>query len=80
MLFFSLWVAFICLAIIAIPVAATLDKRKLRAELAAAEAEANRTKEESRRVIEAERESARSQLKGQVDQLSNKIIDRLLAA
>ena len=40
MLFFSLWVAFICLAIIAIPVAATLDKRKLRAELAAAEAEA----------------------------------------
>ncbi len=40
MLFFSLWVAFICVSIIAIPVAATLDKRKLRAELAAAEAEA----------------------------------------
>ena len=51
-----------------------------REALAAAEAEANRTKEESRRVIEAERESARSELKGQVDQLSNKIIDRLLAA
>ena len=30
--------------------------------------------------LEAERESARSELKGQVDQLSNKIIDRLLAA
>ena len=54
--------------------------RLYREALAAAEAEANRTKEESRRVIEAERESARSQLKGQVDQLSNKIIDRLLAA
>lgn len=40
MLFFSLWVAFICLSIIAIPVAATLDKRKLRAGFAAAEAEA----------------------------------------
>ena len=51
-----------------------------REALAAAEAEANRTKEESRRVIEAERESARSELKAQVDQLSNKIIDRLLAA
>jgi len=54
--------------------------RLYREALAAAEAEANRTKEESRRVIEAERASARSQLKGQVDQLSNKIIDRLLAA
>ena len=51
-----------------------------REALAAAEAEANRTKEETRRVIEAERESARSELKAQVDQLSNKIIDRLLAA
>ena len=39
MLFFSLWIAFICLTIIAIPVAATLDKRKLRADLAAAEVE-----------------------------------------
>lgn len=40
MLFFSLWVALICLCIISIPVAAALDKRKLRAEFAAAEAEA----------------------------------------
>ncbi len=40
MLFFSLWVAFICLSIIAIPIAATLDKRKLRAQFAASEAEA----------------------------------------
>ena len=45
-----------------------------------AEMEANRTKEENRRAIEAERESARSQLQGQVDQLSDKIIDRLMAA
>ena len=48
--------------------------------LAQAEAEANRTKEESRRAIAAERESARTQLKGQVDQLSTTIINRLLAA
>ncbi len=40
MLFFSLWVAFICLSIIAIPIAATLDKRKLRAQFAASEAAA----------------------------------------
>ena len=43
-----------------------------------AEMEANRTKEENRRAIEAERESARSQLQGQVDQLSDKIIDRYI--
>lgn len=46
MLFFSLWVAFICLSIIALPVAATLDKRKLRADFAAAEAEAMSDAEE----------------------------------
>ena len=40
MLFFSLWVVFICVSIISIPVAATLDKRKLRVALAAAEAQA----------------------------------------
>ena len=51
-----------------------------REALAQAEAEANRTKEESRRGIEAERESARAQLKGKVDQLSTTIINRLLAA
>jgi F0F1-type ATP synthase membrane subunit b/b' len=54
--------------------------RLYREALAQAEAEANRTKEESRRAIEAERESARTQLKGQVDQLSSTIINRLLAA
>lgn len=36
MILFFVWVAFICLSIIAIPVAAALDKRKLRAEFAAA--------------------------------------------
>ena len=51
-----------------------------REALAQAEAEANRTKEESRRAIDAESESARTKLQGQVDQLSNKIIDRLLSA
>jgi len=54
--------------------------RLYREALAQAEAEANRTKEASRRAIETERDSARSQLQGQVDQLSNTIIDRLLAA
>ena len=54
--------------------------RLYREALAQAEAEANRTKEESRRAIEVERESARTQLQGQVDQLSSTIINRLLAA
>ena len=54
--------------------------RLYREALAQAEAEANRSKEESRRAIETERESARTQLKGQVDQLSATIINRLLAA
>ena len=54
--------------------------RLYREALAAAEAEANRTKEESRRAIEAERDAARTQLQGQVDQLSSTIINRLLAA
>ncbi|BEV36748.1 F0F1 ATP synthase subunit B' [Synechococcus sp. M16CYN] len=51
-----------------------------RQALAQAEAEANRVKEESRRGIEAESESARAQLKDKVSQLSATIIDRLLAA
>ena len=38
MLFFYLWVAFIGLSIIAIPVASSLDKRQLQAALSAAEA------------------------------------------
>ena len=54
--------------------------RLYREAIAQAEAEANRSKEESRRAIETERESARTQLQGQVDQLSSTIIDRLLAA
>ena len=54
--------------------------RLYREALAQAEAEANRSKEESRRAIETEREAARTQLKGQVDQLSSTIINRLLAA
>ena len=54
--------------------------RLYREALAQAEAEANRSKEESRRAIETERESARTQLQGQVDQLSSTIINRLLAA
>ena len=54
--------------------------RLYREAIAQAEAEANRSKEESRRAIETEREIARTQLQGQVDQLSSTIIDRLLAA
>ena len=54
--------------------------RLYREAIAQAEAEANRSKEESRRAIETERETARTQLQGQVDQLSSTIIDRLLAA
>ena len=54
--------------------------RLYREAIAQAEAEANRSKEESRRAIETERESARTQLQGQVDQLSSTIINRLLAA
>jgi len=54
--------------------------RLYREALAQAEAEANRSKDESRRAIEAERESARTQLQAQVDQLSTTIINRLLAA
>lgn len=58
MLFFSLWVAFISVAILSIPVAATLDKRKLRIELAAVEAEAMRGMDESiAEVGEVEEES-----------------------
>ena len=54
--------------------------RLYREAIAQAEAEANRSKEETRRAIETERETARTQLQGQVDQLSSTIIDRLLAA
>ena len=54
--------------------------RLYREAIAQAEAEANRSKEESRRAIETERDTARTHLQGQVDQLSSTIIDRLLAA
>jgi len=54
--------------------------RLYREALAEAEAEANRTREKARREIEAQRETAQTQLMGQVDQLSAQIIKRLLAA
>ena len=54
--------------------------RLYREALATAEAEANRTREQARREIEAQRESAQGQLMAQVDQLSAQIIQRLLAA
>ena len=51
-----------------------------REALAAAEAEANRTREQARNEIESQRETAQSKLMAQVDQLSSQIIQRLLAA
>ena len=53
--------------------------RLYREALATAEAEANRTREQARREIEAQRESAQGQLMAQVDQLSAQIIQRLMA-
>ena len=50
-----------------------------REAIAAAEAEANRTREQARREIESQREAAQSQLMSKVDQLSAQIIQRLLA-
>ena len=50
-----------------------------REALAAAEAEANSTREQARREIESQRESAQIQLMSKVDQLSAQIIQRLLA-
>ncbi|TCD55669.1 F0F1 ATP synthase subunit B' [Synechococcus sp. BS55D] len=54
--------------------------RLYREALATAETEANRTREQARREIEAEREGAQAKLMAQVDQLSSQIIQRLLAA
>ena len=54
--------------------------RLYREAILQAELEANRTKEQSRRDIEAERENARVQLDAQIEQLSGQIINRLLAA
>jgi len=50
-----------------------------REAIAAAEAEANRTREQARREIQSQREAAQSQLMSKVDQLSAQIIQRLLA-
>jgi F-type H+-transporting ATPase subunit b len=54
--------------------------RLYREAIAQAEAEANRTKEQARREMDAEQDNARGQLRTQVDQLSNQIIERLLTA
>jgi len=57
------------------------DSDKLyREALAAATADANASREQARREIDAQRESAMSQLKGDADQLGALIVDRLLAA
>ena len=50
-----------------------------REAIAAAEAEANRTREKARREIESQREAAQNQLMSKVDQLSVQIIQRLMA-
>jgi len=57
------------------------DSDKLyREALAAATADANATREQARREIDAQRESAMNQLKGDADKLGTLIVDRLLAA
>ena len=50
-----------------------------RQAMAEAELEANRAKEENRRAIEAERNSARLQLDNQIEKLTTQIINHLLA-
>ena len=50
-----------------------------RQALAEAGLEANRAKEENRRAIEAERNSARLQLDNQIEKLTTQIINHLLA-
>jgi F-type H+-transporting ATPase subunit b len=57
------------------------DSDKLyREALAAATADANASREKARREIDAQRESAMSQLKSDADKLGDLIVDRLLAA
>ena len=51
-----------------------------REALAAATADANAAREQARREIDAQRESAMSQLKTDADKLGDLIVDRLLAA
>jgi F-type H+-transporting ATPase subunit b len=48
--------------------------------LATATAEANASREQARREIDAQRESALGQLKGDAEKLGDLIVDRLLAA
>ena len=57
------------------------DSDKLyREALAAATADANASREKARREIDAQRESAMSQLQSDADKLGDLIVDRLLAA
>jgi len=57
------------------------DSDKLyREALATATAEANASREQARREIDAQRESALGQLKGDAEKLGDLIVDRLLAA
>jgi len=57
------------------------DSDKLyRDALATATAEANASREAARREIDAQREAALGQLKGDADKLGDLIVDRLLAA
>ena len=57
------------------------DSDKLyREALAATTADANASREQARREIDAQRESAMSQLKSDADKLGALIVDRLLAA
>ena len=51
-----------------------------REALASATADANASREQARREIDAQRESALSQLKTDADKLGDLIVDRLLAA
>jgi F-type H+-transporting ATPase subunit b len=57
------------------------DSDKLyREALATATAEANASREQARREIDAQREAALGQLKGDAEKLGDLIVDRLLAA
>jgi F-type H+-transporting ATPase subunit b len=54
--------------------------RLYRDALATATAEANASREQARREIDSQRESAMTQLQGDADQLGDLIVERLLAA
>ena len=57
MIIFASWVAFILLSIVAIPVASLLDRRKLQADLLAAETERSQDESASDAFAEAEAEA-----------------------